>query len=54
MMNRRTVENFSKFEVSLCADSFNEWLYFFFRESAEHDRQYVKRLDDYFAAIARK
>jgi hypothetical protein len=41
------VPDFSKFEVTQCADSFDEWLYYFFRESAEHDRQYLQRIDEY-------
>jgi len=49
-----TVPDFSKFEVELCADRLDEWLYYFFRESADHDRHYIQWLDDYFATTARE
>ena len=40
------VPDFNTFEVRLCADSFDEWLCYFFRDSAEGDRHYIQWLDD--------
>jgi hypothetical protein len=43
----RSVPDYSKWKVEQCADSIEEWLYHYFRESAEHDRQYIERLQPY-------
>ena len=42
------VPDYSKWEVHLCADSVEEWLYHFFTEASEHDKQYLDRLSSYF------
>jgi hypothetical protein len=41
--------DFATFEIHQCIDSVNESLYHYFRESARHDKEYVERLDQYFA-----
>jgi hypothetical protein len=46
------VPEYSRFEVRLCADSFDEWLYYFFRDSEKGDRHYFESLYDYFSANA--
>ncbi len=42
------VPDYSKWEVQLCADSVEEWLFHFFAEASEHDRRYLERLNSYF------
>lgn len=42
-----SVPDYSKWKVEQCADSIEEWLYHYFRESAEHDREYIERLRPY-------
>jgi hypothetical protein len=42
------VPDHSKWEVQLCADSVEEWLFHFFTEAAEYDRQYLESLNGYF------
>jgi hypothetical protein len=48
------VPDYSKFEVKLCADSFDDWLYFFFRDCEKDDRHYLESLNDYFAFTAQE
>ncbi|MDB5338797.1 MAG: hypothetical protein JWN70_4416, partial [Planctomycetaceae bacterium] len=43
----RAVPDYSKWEVEQCADSIEEWLYYYFLESAEHDRLHIERLRPY-------
>lgn len=43
----RSVPDYSEWRVERCADSIEEWLFHYFRESAEHDRQYIERLKPY-------
>ena len=42
-----SVPDYSKWKVEQCADSIEEWLYHYFRESAEHDRKYIEQLEPY-------
>jgi hypothetical protein len=42
-----SVPDYSQWTVERCADSIEEWLYHYFRESAEHDRRYIERLRPY-------
>lgn len=37
----------SEWTVTRCADSVEEWLYYYFLDSANHDRNYVERLRPY-------
>lgn len=41
------VPDYSKWVVEQCAASIEEWLYHYFRESAEHDQHYIKSLEPY-------
>ena len=41
------VPDYRNCEVRLCADSVEEWLFHFFTEASDHDRQYVEYLNDY-------
>jgi hypothetical protein len=41
------VPDYSQWQVNLCADSIEVWLYHYFLESAEHDRRYIERLRPY-------
>lgn len=43
----RAVPDYSKWEVEQCADSIEEWLYYYFLASAEHDRLHIERLRPY-------
>jgi hypothetical protein len=49
-----TLPDFSKYEVKLCADSFDEWLYFFFRDCEMAHHRYFERLYDYFVFAAQE
>lgn len=42
------VPDYSEWKVQLCADSVEEWLFHFFTEAAEGDRQYLEQLNSYF------
>lgn len=42
------VPDYSQWEVHLCADSVEEWLFHFFNEASEQDRQYLEHLKGYF------
>ena len=44
---RRAVPDYNQWKVELCADSVEEWLYYYFLDSAEHDRHYIERLRPY-------
>jgi len=41
--------DYSKWEVTRCADSIEEWLYHYFLDSAEDDRRYIELLRPYHA-----
>ena len=42
------VPDYSQWEVQLCADSVEEWLFRFFNEASDQDRQYLEHLNEYF------
>lgn len=41
------VPDYSQWIVEKCADSIEEWLYHYFKESSADDRQYLKSLEPY-------
>ena len=41
------VPDYTKWKVEICADSIEEWLYYYFKESAEFDQKYLKNLAPY-------
>ncbi|PQO44429.1 hypothetical protein [Blastopirellula marina] len=41
------VPDVSQWKVNRCANSIEQWLYCYFLDSAEHDRQYIDRLRPY-------
>jgi len=45
-----SVPDYSKWVVQKGADSIEEWLYHYFKESSEHDRQYLSRLEPYHSS----
>jgi hypothetical protein len=43
----RVVPDYSEWKVERCADSIQEWLYHYFLDSIEHDRDYIEQLRPY-------
>lgn len=46
----RQVPDYSQWKMMRCADTIEEWLYYYFLDCAEHDRQYIDRLRPFYDA----